>query len=97
MPQAQQNKGKGRVATRGAPLGNKNALGNPGNWYPRTNFISLTLRKALFADGRFDDAEKSKLVRKLVSRWCQRALNGDVRSLAEILKRVEGRVTRRND
>jgi hypothetical protein len=41
--------------------GNKNAIGNPGNWYPRGNFITRQLVSQLLADPAYGAAEQGQL------------------------------------
>jgi uncharacterized protein YjcR len=80
---------------RGAPPGNKNAIGNPGNWYPRGKFVTRQLISTLLADSGYSPVQQSKLVRRIVKQLIMKALDGDMRAIKEIWTRVEGKVPRR--
>jgi uncharacterized protein YjcR len=68
--------GKPAASKRGAPLGNKNAAGNAGNWYPRGNFITRHLISTLLANSDYCEPQRAKLVRKLAERLARRPLKG---------------------
>jgi hypothetical protein len=82
------------IPKRGAPPGNKNAAGNSGNWYPRGNFVTRQMITMLLADSDYSPALQSKLVRRIVKQLIMKALDGDMRAIKEIFRRVEGRPRR---
>jgi hypothetical protein len=76
---------------RGAQPGNKNALGNAGNWYPRGDFVTRQLMTKLLAEPEYGAPQRAKLVRHLVKQLIRKALAGDKAAIKEIFNRVEGR------
>jgi hypothetical protein len=80
------------ASKRGAPLGNTNAAGNAGNWYPRGNFITRHLISRLLANSDYSAPQRAKLVRKLTERLFDNALAGDLVAIKEIFNRIEGRL-----
>jgi uncharacterized protein YjcR len=84
----------GPAVKRGAPPGNKNAIGNLGNWYPRGNFVTRHLMSKLLGSSGYSDAQRTKLVHKLTQRLFDRAIAGDLQAIKEICNRMEGRPRR---
>jgi hypothetical protein len=78
------------ASRRGAPLGNKNAIGNSGNWYPRGNFVTRHLISKLLANSAYSAPQRAKLLRKLAERLFDSALAGEMSAIKEIFMRVEG-------
>jgi uncharacterized protein YjcR len=91
MTMAANNLPRKGTPRRGAPLGNKNAAGNAGNWYPRGNFVTRHLISKLLADSNYSAPQRAKLVRKLAERLIDSALAGDMAAIKEIFDRIEGR------
>jgi uncharacterized protein YjcR len=94
MTTAANNLPRKSASKRGAPLGNKNAAGNAGNWYPRGNFITQRLMSELLADSDYTAPQRTKLARKLAERLLDKAMTGDMTAIKEIINRIEGRSRR---
>jgi hypothetical protein len=78
---------------RGAPRGNKNALGNQGNWYPRPHLVTGRLIATMMMDCSAN--RRGKLAKYLAKVLIRKALDGSLPAIKLILERIEGRTRTR--